>query len=198
MYQGKHLNKPKCRSLLPALLAAVLILSAATVGVWAYLKLATPPVTNTFTPAASVAPVINETFDGNTKSNVTISVGETGYSVYVRAAIIVTWQDADGNVYFTQPVEGTDYTITYGSDWKKGTDGYWYYNKIVESVNPLVTGSGTTTALIETCTAIKEAPVSGYTLNVKIVAQTIQSAGTTDANPLTSAMESVWPSSPLS
>ena len=189
MYQGKHLNKPKRRSLLPVLLAVVLTLSAATVGVWAYLKLATPPVKNTFTPAASVAPVINETFVGNTKSNVTISVGETGYSVYVRAAIIVTWQDADGNVYFTQPVKGTDYTITYGSDWKKGTDGYWYYKNIVNS-------EGTTTALIGTCTATKEAPVSGYTLNVKIVAQTIQSAGTTDADPVTSAMKSVWPASP--
>lgn len=189
MYQGKHLNKPKRRSLLPALLAAVLILSAATVGVWAYLKMQTPPVTNSFEPALPKTPEINETFDDNTKSNVTISVGDTGYSVYVRAAIIVTWQDADGNVYFTQPVEGTDYTITYGSNWQKGSDGYWYYNAVVNS-------EGTTTALIETCKAIKEAPVSGYTLNVKIVAQTIQSAGTTDADPATSAMKSVWPASP--
>lgn len=197
MYQGKHLNKPKCRSLLPALLAAVLILSAATVGVWAYLKMQTPPVTNNFTPALPSTPVINETFDDVEKKNViTITVGETGYSVYVRAAIIVTWQDEAGNVYFTQPEEGTDYTITYGSDWQKRSDGYWYYNDTENK--GIVNSGGTTTALIETCTAKTEAPVSGYTLNVKIVAQTIQSAGTTDADPAVSAMKSVWPSLPLS
>lgn len=185
------------KSYLPLFLGLTLLASAGTTGILAYLKSSTEAVTNSFTSASSVDPTIKETVINNVKSNVTINVGDTrydrsegsqdpGYSVYVRAAVVVTWQDEAGNVYVTPPVVGTDYTITYNtSNWEKGTDGYWYYDKAVPSQN-------STTELITECEPLKAAPVDGYTLNVKIIAQTIQSAGTTDGESPIEAIMNAW------
>ena len=173
MYQGKSKKKGNKVTWLYALSIALLLLSVCTTGVFAYLKLSTKKTDNSFQSAHSVNPQINETkFDGSIKENVTVNVGETGYSVYVRAAVVVTWQDSDGNVYVVPPEEDKDYFIRYGDRWKKRGD-YRYYDSVV--------GSGEVTApLITECKPLKEAPVEGYTLNVKVIAQTIQSAGSTD------------------
>ena len=192
MYQGKSKKKGNKVMWLYALSIALLLLSVCTTGVFAYLKLSTKKTDNSFQSAHSVNPQINETkFDGSIKENVTVNVGETGYSVYVRAAVVVTWQDSDGNVYVVPPEEGCvvspeedkDYFIRYGDRWKKRGD-YWYYYSVVES------GEVTAPLIIE-CKPLKEAPVKGYTLNVKVVAQTIQSAGFTDVgNDM--AQKDVW------
>ena len=192
-------RRPGMPALLAVLALAALVLG--TAGVWAYLHLCTSPADNAFQAASNVNPAISEVTvpdDGSPiteKKDVTVNVGNTsviiggtpdaGYSVYVRAAVIVTWQDAVGNVYFQNPTAGTDYTITYNTtDWTQGTDGYWYYNSAVNS--------GQSTAnLIKSCTALKAAPKSGYTLNVTIAAQTIQSAGTTDTGDIP-ARKDAW------
>ena len=173
MYQGKSKKKGNKVTWLYALSIALLLLSVCTTGVFAYLKLSTKKTDNSFQSAHSVNPQINETkFDGSIKKNVTVNVGETGYSVYVRAAVVVTWQDSNGNVYVKPPKEGEDYSIDYGDQWEKRGD-YWYYKSVVESGKE-------TDYLITECKPLKEAPVKGYALNVKIMAQTIQSAGSTD------------------
>ena len=186
MYHGKHIKKANKKPMASLLLLVLALLSASTVGTWAYLRLASDPATNTFAPAESVSPEIHETFYNNVKSNVSVNVGETGYSVYVRAQVIVTWQDSDGNVHITPPVKGTDYSVSYNeTDWKQNSDdGCWYYQKAVNSGEE-------TRVLINECRPLKAAPIAGYTLNVKIIAQTIQSAGSTDDGDV-SAIQNAW------
>ena len=147
------------------LAAAMLILVCGVGGTLAYLATQTGQVQNTFEPAY-VTSEVNETFDNLVKSNVTIK--NTGnVSAYIRAAIVVTWKDANGN---TMPqVPGTDdYTLTIGSDWTE-VGGYYYYNKSVAA-------NASTTNLIDTCEPIKSYP-DGRKLCVEVIGSAIQSEG---------------------
>lgn len=110
-------------------------------------------------------------------------VGETGYSVYVRAAIIVNWQDANGEILAKGPVEGSDYSFTPGEGWTKGSDGYYYYSAPVES-------GGETSVLTSQFEKKTEAP-EGYSLKLTIAAEVIQTAGTTDDDD-TPAVTAAW------
>ena len=97
----KKMKKTK-RILLLALVVA--ILACGVGGTIAYLITNTGSVVNTFQPAY-VTSQVNEDFNngGTTKSNVTIT--NTGnVSAYIRAAIVITWQDADDNTMPAQPV----------------------------------------------------------------------------------------------
>ena len=149
------------------LLAAVIVLLAGAVGgTWAFLVAQSEPVQNNFT-YAHVSCTINEEFDGTTKSNVKIQ--NTGdIPAYIRARIVVTWKDASGNVS-AAPVKVSDYTMTMGTGWTKGTDGYWYCKT---AVNP----DDFTPELITECkkTANPNAP-EDYDLSVEILADAIQS-----------------------
>ena len=183
MYQGKYSKRKSAkRRLAPAALALALVLLVSVGGTLAYLIDKTTPVTNTFTPA-EVSCSVQETFDGTTKSNVCIQNGDQ-VKAYIRAAIVVTWQDADGNDSAQAPVEGTDYSaITPESGWEKYTDGYYYYTQPLEP-------DGKTTNLIPNCQALKAGPES-YTLSVEILAQAIQ------AEPITAASEAWGDSIPI-
>lgn len=154
-------------------------------GVVAWLSASTAPVKNTFTADAAVNPTISEEFDETIKKNVKVNVGNTGYAVYVRAAVVVTWKDAEnGNVLGTVPVENTDYTIRYNTtDWFY-EGGFWYYRL------PVNTG-GTTRNLIDECVPVNVQTPVGYGLNVEIIAQTIQALGTTDDGNIP-AVEDAW------
>ncbi len=90
---------------------------------------------------------------------------------YVRFAVIVNWQDGDGNLWAVPPTEGTDYTVT-ASDCTL-LNNYYYYNG-VRNPGDVIT--------------VKVTPgetKTGYTLHVQIVAEGIQSV------PL-SVAESAW------
>ena len=164
----------------------ILLITLSAGAVWAYLKLTSEPVTNTFSPDKDMNPTIEEDFQDNIKSDVLVNVGDTGYSVYVRAAVVVTWAKADGTVYATAPVAGTDYTLNWnGTDWFRASDGFYYHKVPVDS-------KGKTAKLIHSCTPVAgKAPDGGYTLHVKIVAQTIQALGATDYDG-TPAVEDAW------
>ena len=159
--------------------AAILSVIAIAVGsTLAYLWTKTPPLENSLEPV-EVSCRVNETFNGDVKSNV--SVTNTGdVTAYVRAAIIATWRDSDGNTYGGEtPVEGVSYSVAFGSsDWVKGEDGYYYYTA------PLAAGQ-TTSALLDTLAPISEKIPKGYTLSVRILAQAVQSEPA-------SAVESFW------
>lgn len=152
------------------MLAAVLLallLTVAVSGTLAYLTDATSEVKNIFTPADVTVEIVEE-FDNNVKENVIIK--NTGKaSAYIRAAIVVTWQDSNGNVYGKMP-EASDYTMTIGSGWTKDADGFYYYDSAVAV-------GGVTNPLIVKCTQNKQCEDSDYTLNVEIVVQGIQSEG---------------------
>lgn len=170
MYAPKHAKSKR----IPAkavvlLLAAVCLLSAAVGGVYAYLRAQTPPLTNRFDPV-EVTCAVEEDFDGVTKQNV--SIRNTGdIDAYIRAAVVVNRADEDGNLLTPAPLEGTDYTVTWGnSDWVKGSDGFWYYRRAV--------AAGAATAnLIETLTPVTAG--QGVHLQVQIVATAIQAAPAT-------------------
>lgn len=177
-------TQPKRRRLLPVLLAVTFVIAVTVATVYAYLSAQTDTVTNTFSADEDPSLTISENFDKQTKSDVFVQVGETGYTVYVRAAIVVTWKDDNGNVLATKPVAGTDYTIVLNeSDWFE-EDGFYYHKEPVPS-------GGSTKELIDSCAPISGKTPEGYGLNVEIIAQTIQAKGTTDDDG-TSAVTDAW------
>lgn len=191
-------TQSKRKRILPVFLTVMLIAAVTVATVYAYLKTSTPAVTNSF--AADVDPVLSivETFEDNVKSDVAVQVekaGETTYSVYVRAAIVVTWKDASGNVLATRPVEGVDadYIIDLNIDktegdenpWFLHTDGYYYCKSPVKSGNA-------TPVLIKTCAPVEGKTPAGYALNVEIIAQAIQAKGTTDDPSEIPAVTDAW------
>lgn len=168
---------------LAAILIAALAITATTGAVYAYLSATTDLVENSFTPVSDPDITIVETFATTPdsinliKENVCVDVGESGYAVYVRVAIVVTWKNADKEVYGQIPVAGTDYTIKLNV----GDDAPWFYNSkdgfyYLESM----VYSGKTEELIRSCYQTAAAPETGYTLHVEIIAQTIQAKGSTD------------------
>lgn len=159
------------------LFSLALILLFAVGGTIAYIVTSTNDVKNTFEPA-QVACEVEEQFNGNEKSDVKIkNTGNT--DAYIRAAVIITWKDSDGNISAVAPVAGTDYNITYQiGDWIKGSDGYYYFK------NPVPAGELTTTALISSCefTGSENRPGADYNLSVEILADAIQSVPPTAVN----------------
>ena len=173
-YTGKFTARKlgKAFPFLALILILVAVVSLTTGVVVAYLSATTDAVSNTFVPDEPTKPSVEETFDGKTKENVSVNVGKPGYAVFVRAAVVVTWQDASGNVYGEAPVEGVDYTISYNDkDWFF-QGGFWY---CTDPVN-----AGNSPVLITTCTPKDGQAPAGYSLNVEIMTQTIQALGTTD------------------
>ena len=154
------------------LAVAALLLVSLPLAVYAYLSAGSGQISNLFNPAPEKDPTIQESFNGTVKNNVFVSVGETGYRVYVRAAILITWKDDKGDVHAEKPVAGTDYEMTLNSvDWFEH-EGFYYCKASVAS-------GDNSHILINTCKQLDQGP-AGYKLSVEILAQTIQVAGTTD------------------
>ena len=145
------------------LVSLVLVLSAAIGGTLGYLT-GQVNVVNTM-EAGTIGTTIEEKFDGTVKENVTVK--NTGNSdAYIRAVVVVTWQDKDGNVL---PVSSDDYVMNQDDiNWKKSDDGFWYYNGVVGE-------NESTTNLINTCKVAEGVtPPEGYNLTVEILASAIQ------------------------
>ena len=180
-------TQSKRKRILPIFLAVLFVIAVTVATVYAYLKTSTPAVENTFSAAQDPEATITESFDPNTeKKNVAVKVGDTGYSVYVRAVIVVTWKNAEnGDVLATKPVAGTDYEISLNTSAWFEKDGFYYHEEPVPS-------KGTTADLIISCKPIAGKTPAGYGLNVEIVAQTIQAKGNTDDISETPAVKDAW------
>lgn len=168
MYQGKHYIKSRRTRKSAALLVSLLLLLTVTIGgTIAFLTDSDGPLHNLFNPS-QVTTAVEETLDGNTKKNVYIkNTGDT--DAWIRAAVVVTWQDKDGNVYGQKPAEGTNYDITWGADWKPGDDDFYYWT------SPVTAKTGVTGNLIENVSPKGNAPADGYYLTVEIIGSGIQS-----------------------
>ena len=184
-----------------------LALAAGTIAVFAYLSGKSGAVNNTLKADVDPSPVINETILPTSgpgypvKKDVSVSVGDNDYTVYVRAAIVVNWvkdeYSEDGTddtvttlIHSDVPVLNTDYTLDLNlpaegaalaaGQWRLGSDGFYYYTSPVA-------GGADTAVLIKSATQIWNGqnpyPVrdDGYVLRVEIAAQTIQAIGTTDS-----------------
>lgn len=175
---NKKRSSVKAGIVIMAILLTVIVAAGTTLAI---LLTQTGRVENTFTPSEVTVKVV-ESFDNTTKSNVKIQ--NTGnIDAYIRAAVVINWKDASGNMLGETPVagEGKDYSITYNeSAWLKIGDSY--YHKTV------VTAGGTTENLIENATALQTKTVDGvtYYLNIEILGSGIQSVPDV-------AVESAWP-----
>lgn len=160
MYKGSHVSPRKKsggpRRPLLLLVSLVLLLALAVGGTVAWLNTSTSPVENTMIPG-NVPITINETFDGTTKSDV--SVTNTGnIDAYIRVAIVANAVDAEGNV-----VAGDKPSYNINTAYWQELDGYYYYKGAVAP-------DGTTKELFT-----KPVTVTGGELN--ILAESIQVLG---------------------
>lgn len=151
-----------------------LLLGFMITGTGAFLLDASDPVTNTF-QSSKITTTVEETLEGDTKSNVSIkNTGDT--DAWIRAKVIITWQDERGNVYGSEPSAGKDYTIQWNiaekADnepcWVEGSDGFYYWTGQVAP-------EGSTGILIKECKYQKDRAPEGYALTVEIIASGIQS-----------------------
>lgn len=176
MSNGKYARQPQRRrrthkkkaSLL--LTSLILLLTLIVGGTVSFLVASSGQVQNTFTPSKVACRVDEDSFGGSTKTNVKVTnTGDT--TAYIRAAIVVTWKDAQGNVYPKTPTLGTDYTMTLNtSDWFQ-KDGFYYYKSPVAKDN-------STGVLITSCSPVEGKTPEGYGLNVEILGSAIQSVPT--------------------
>lgn len=169
MKNGKHAAAGGMKRSLVLVVSVLALVLAVAGGTLAWLSANTTPVTNTFTPA-QVSCTVEENFNGTTKENVQIK-NTSNIDAYIRAYVVVTWKNAEGEVYGKLPVAGTDYTIEYatGTGWDEGSDGYYYYT------SPVAANDGLTGVLIEKCELTGNPPADGYSLSVEIIAEAVQS-----------------------
>ncbi len=169
-------NFQKLNKKIAFLLAVTSILLTLSIGESvSFIKTETEPVLNEFLPV-KVTCEIEETFENGVKSDV--YVRNTGdVDAFIRATVVVNFVSDDGKVLATAPVENTDYSVTWGpTGWKKGSDGFWYFES-------RVVPGGATSDLVETATAINIP--DGYRLNIQMIASAIQSDPET-------AVEQAW------
>lgn len=145
------------------ILALVLLVTVSAGGTIAYLMTNSDPITNTFTPA-QVSCSVNQDLSITNTSDV---------PAYIRASVIVTWMDKDGNVCGSAP----SYTIVPGAGWSEPDDaGIYYYGS---PVNPkTVTDNSNTIPAPATVTCTSDNPNEKiYTFTVEVVAEAIQAEG---------------------
>lgn len=157
------------------LISLILVICVAVGGVLALLTFTTNSIKNVFDPS-QVTTTVDEKFDGEVKQEVSIkNTGNT--DAWIRAAVVITWKDEDGNVYGKAPVAGTDYTIEYdlNNGWKLGNDGFYYWTKPVKPVTKAPNDCNTG-VLIKSCSPVKPSTApDGYSLSVEIIGSGLQS-----------------------
>ena len=166
----KRLN-PK--ALLVVVLLAVL-LTFTVGGTLAYLFVQTDPVQNTFTPA-KVDTEIVESFTDTTetvKTGIQVKSSDDPEVVdaYVRVAVVGNWYNTDGDIVKPWTPE-----FAVGADWKKHTDGFYYYTKVLPAHE-------ITTDLLAESATIGETDTDGLHLQVTVMQQAIQAKGTDGTN----------------
>ena len=184
---------PKKRKWIIAAVAVVFVCLLTQIVSAKYFK-ASAPLTSPFYPSPYGTPSIEENVLTDTdgfkyKTDVAVRADTTGHAVYVRLAVIATWQDGAGNVYGQQPFVGTDYSLEYNTAaWQyHSASGYYYCTTPVQS-------GALSPAFIDDAHKLKQlqAGPEGYTLHVELLAQTIQAVGTTDADDIIPAIYDAW------
>ena len=129
LYGGRPSRESK--KSLTALIALILIICLAVGGTVAFIVTQTQAVKNTFTPS-DVTVDIQEDFDGNIKSSITVlnvnDADKEDVPCYIRVKLVSNIQDDNGNVLRAAPLQ----SINLGNDWIAGGDGCYYYKNVVE------------------------------------------------------------------
>ena len=160
MSRGKYRRVTPKRHKQPILLLClVALLVFAAGGTLAYLVVHTPSVENQFVPVKVKCSVGDD-----------YTVTNTGdINAYVRAAVVVNWTDADGNIVHTAPA-GASYTLSCNTTGGWSEDGSFYYYSNV------VTPTGDTRVSAPVVTVTSNIPES-YKLRVDVIAEAIQADG---------------------
>ena len=174
MYNGKHVRKRRLRWRKEFVLTCsiALLVIGMVGGSLAYLFTNTETVTNTFTPP-TVDVDIEETVKTGEKTDVYFH-NTADYPVYMRALLVINWEDASGNIVGNVP-EGYSYTDSgIASGWV-AKDGYYYYTQAVAAGD---TSTNLIDRIVETVPENAE-----YHLRVDVMVETIQ------AEPKTAVVE---------
>lgn len=111
---------------------------------------------------------VMEEFNINNKIKQNVRIKNIGnVPIYIRAKIVISWKDKQGNILEGIPEQNVDYSIKFSktSNWMKSNDGYYYYKKAIEQ-------NTYTDILIEECKQLKE--YEDKILEVSIANQAIQ------------------------
>ena len=173
------------------LVSLLAILCVTVGGTLAFLVDTDGPINNIFNPS-KVTTEVEEKLDQEQLIKKDVKIKNTGDTdAYIRAAVVVTWQNKAGEVYGKLPVSGTDYEISYDlkNGWSLGSDGFYYWKGIVKSDDEAPKDCWTG-VLITSCKPKVDPPAEGYFLNVEIIGSGIQAKGK-DANGKT-PVELAW------
>lgn len=145
-----------------------IVLATALVGsTLAYVIVKTQELKNQFDP-----PHVEIAVQGNTIQN------KSDVPMYVRATIVATFIDEDGNTSSFMPTDGIDYLLTLDTEnWLRGSDGFYYYKSPV--------AAGASVSLVTKAVQSIDGD-NGLALQIQVVASSIQ---TDPSDVVTSA----WP-----
>lgn len=164
---GKPKRHLRWRKELMLLCFTIVLLVGIVGGTVAFLVDKTNSIENQFS-YSTVSCLVQETMNGNEKSNISIQ-NTSSTSAYIRAKVVVTWQDNNGNVYGKAPGLDTDYTMSeLGTEWVTFEDYYY-------CTSPVASGENTP-QMFASIEQIGKNPAPGYTLCVEILADAIQSS----------------------
>lgn len=165
--KSNRIRKSVLTVLVPILVVLVLLVTLTATGVFASLIDSTSRITYTLKPAA-VKLAIGKDYTVSNRGDI---------PVLVRAKLIVNWVDKDGNPVMNP--NGGAFTVKGNENWthlveksgnrKDVTDGYWYYNGILEK--------GAVAAALLDEVAVEEKPSNASRLEVKLLAEAIQAEG---------------------
>ena len=122
------------------LVSLILILGVTVCSTLAFIVAGTETLQNIFNPS-TVSCAVHEPgwTDGVSTEKNNVSITNTGDTqAYIRAMVIVTWQNDAGEVHSVMPKENEYYTISWtgiatNGGWEKGADGFYYHKA---PVNP--------------------------------------------------------------
>lgn len=172
------INKHKIKIVL-LISAAFLLVSAGVLVSTAWL-IDFKSVTNTFQPGYVASEVV-ETYNGTTKSNVSIK-NVSNIDTYIRVALVPIWRNPDGSGTDLPAIAGTKYTIVFSasSDWVLGNDGFYYCK------SPIAPGANTPVFINSVVpTTFATGDYAGKQFELTIISSAIQ------ATP-TSTVTSAW------
>ena len=186
---AKRKNVTRLEKLLVTAMTLALILGI-TVGVTAAFVLTqTEALENTFV-AAKVQVRVSQAFNAvsGDLSEVAVNNDHSNIPVYIRVAVVANWRRSDGNV--CGGTHNVDLPAipdnTLGTDWVKGSDGFYYYTK------PVAVGSKTSDLFVGTITLPTAS--DGCVAQMFFLASAIQAQGTTDGG--VPAYQDAWAAAP--
>lgn len=156
----------KQRIIAVLLVSAVLISLLLCGTILAYMFKQTDEKNNEFTPA-QVTCVVDESFDGETKSRIQVR-NTSNIDAYLRVRLVSYWVDADGNIV-AKPSQMPQIQMAAG--WLKGSNDTYYYQ---ESVSP----NALTADLLSAAITLEQDPDTGYRQVLEVFSEAIQSEPT--------------------